>query len=313
LVVALHPRAPAVLEIDILPSTYPSQVLYDHAALALPTPLLIQLYLIARKNLFSHLQSHNEDTYDAALEATAVILLFDPNHLTAANFRKKHIIHLSTRTPNDHGTRNPRAETLSTAIQRELKFLDSLLTSPLNKHTKSPTLWHQRLWLHQTPFLLSISPSTTSGEKAIRATRSYIRDHWHSELTIVMKAGERHPRNYYAWQYARQLFALVQADLDVTTRREQEAVVETLERIKGWCLQHPRDVSGWGFLVWVMERARDAKGRDAKEGDVGGSWKAGYECRRVVWEVEEWVKKYEWVGGSVEWFLKATKELGFGE
>lgn len=121
-----------------------------------------------------------------------------------------------------------------------------------------------------------------------------------------MKAGEQHPRNYYAWQYARELFKLVERDLDVATRREQEPVVETLGRVKVWCLLHPRDISGWAFLVWLMERVRDA-GPPDEEGR--GSWKAEHEVRKVVWEVEEWIRKYEWVGASLEWFSKATKEL----
>lgn len=193
-------------------------------------------------------------------------------------------------------------ESLKVAIQRELRFLDSLVTSPLKKHSKSPTLWHQRLWLHQNYFPHAIGNGITLEDTAVTATRSHVRDHWEDELAIVMKAGERHPRNYYAWQYARQLFALLQADLDVTTRREQEVLVETLGRVKEWCFLHPRDVSGWSFLVWLMERARG-----------GGSWKAKHEARRVVWEVGEWVNKYQWVGASVEWVLEATKELSFGE
>lgn len=137
-------------------------------------------------------------------------------------------------------------------------------------------------------------------------------DHWEDELGIVMKAGERHPRNYYAWQYARLLFEMVEGDLDMATRREQEPVVETLGRVKEWCLLHPRDVSGWAFLVWLMERV-GGRGADGDEGETRGNWKAKHEARRIVWEVEEWVGKYGWVGGSVEWFLKATKVLGIGE
>lgn len=58
---------------------------------------------------------------------------------------------------------------------------------------------------------------------------------------------------------------------------------------------HPRDVSGWGFLVFLM----------ASEETVDGDSDGG----RIVRETTEWVRKYEWEGESVEWFLKAVGQL----
>lgn len=34
------------------------------------------------------------------------------------------------------------------------------------------------------------------------------------------------------------------------------------------------------------------------------------EVKIVVRETREWVRKYEWKGESVEWFLKGVEQLG---
>ena len=86
----------------------------------------------------------------------------------------------------------------------------------------------------------------------------------------------------------------------VGRRGEGDQVVETVRQVHGWCLGHPRDVSGWSYLVFLMERGVEG-------------WGQGFEERKVKWEMEEWVRKYEWRGASVEWFLKAVRSLGGGE
>lgn len=287
---ALHPsnsEGSTILEIDILPSSHCPQLLYEHPALALPKALLVQLYLTARRLLFAHLASPREETYDAALQATSVVLLWDPNYLTAANFRKRHIQSLSTRwVENGYGERDGRR--LRDAVQRELRFLDSLVTSPLNKHAKASTLWGQRLWIMQNFWaqVLLEDGCSVEGDTPKKAMIKRIMSHWDCELHVIMKAGERHPRNYYAWQYARQLFWLPQM---------KEISVESFGQVHQWCLMHPRDVSGWGFLVFLMAS------EETVDGDSDG--------RRIARETTEWVRKYEWEGESVEWFLKAVGQL----
>jgi len=64
-----------------------------------------------------------------------------------------------------------------------------------------------------------------------------------------------------------------------------------------WSLLHPRDISGWAFLAFLLREMREG-GRGVADVD------ADVEVRRVVEETGAWVRKYEWRGGSVEWFLK---------
>ena len=299
LISALHHsdlEGSTILEIDILPSSHSPQLLYEHPALALPKGLLIQLYLTARKLLFSHLASPREETYDAALKATSIVLLWDPNHLTAANFRKRYIQSLST-TWAGNGYAEEDGRRLTDAVQRELRFLDSLLTSPLTKHAKASTLWGQRLWIVQNFWAQTLleDSSSVEGDTPNKATIKRIMSQWDYELSIVMKAGERHPRNYYAWQYARQLLQLVDGELSPQMKGIR---VESLGKAHQWCLMHPRDVSGWGFLVFLMAS------EETVDGDSDG--------KRIVRETREWVRKYEWEGESMEWFLKAVGQLQLG-
>ena len=260
-------------------------------------------YLCHPSKQSPHFQSNNDDEiHEERLKATSVILLFDPNHITAANFRKRHLL----RNGGD-------TEAKLRSLHIELSFLTSLLTSPLTKHTKSSTLWSYRIWIYRThlDLLLRASSPVDKPEtlEYVRKPRTTI---WKEELSIVLKAGERHPRNYYAWEYARHIFRIFgtfeEGSRDVVSQRNNQIIlVETLKTVHQWCLMHPRDISGWSFLVFLLVELRDevCRGRGAESGMEG-------EGRRVVWETREWVRKYEWRGESVGWFLTAAKELKFG-
>lgn len=121
--------------------------------------------------------------------------------------------------------------------------------------------------------------------------------YWEQELEVVMQAGERHPRNYYAWGYARDLLR----ELAAMGKGRRGLARGGVKRVQRWCLQHPRDVSGWACLEFLLR-------------EVGGEGMKGGEevVRRVVWETREFVRKYEWRGESIEWFLKSVQRLEEG-
>lgn len=199
------------------------------------------------------------------------------------------------------------------AVEQEMYFLTSLLTSPLVKHTKSSTLWAHRLWvLRRAPEGVvrrlgwesgAEKGSSESGERAGGLEDRGVQRFWDEELGVVMKAGERHPRNYYAWDYARDLLRELagwQGQGGGDGRRKGLAR-GGLGEVHRWCLQHPRDVSGWAFLEFLL---REICGEG--EGQMGGG---EVEVTRVVWETREFVRKYEWRGGSIEWFLKSVQRV----
>lgn len=320
----LQPTSPSILEIDILPSSLSSsnQILHSPSppSLALSKTLLVTLFLHARSVFFkletkSQAQSlHTSDEYndnDARLQSTTVLLLFDPNHVTAANFRKRHTLNLSrddnTHLPNNLSASNPENETQQQAIRSELCFLTSLVTSPLHKHAKSSTLWAQRLWLWKN-YGKSIR-EMNRGEEAPTDVR-ICAEVWKDELDVVMKAGERHPRNYYAWDYARQLMCILRPLLDgckdasTANKKLHTVLLESLGKVHAWCLMHPRDISGWAFLSFLLERVRDEI--CIGEGVDSDKERMEREISRVMSETKEWVWKYEWRGESVEWFLKTA-------
>ena len=309
LIAALHPSPPAVLEIEILPSSFPPQILHESSAVGVPKSLLAPLYLQARQTFSDHVSSRDSESHHAALQATRITLLFDPNHLTAANFRKRHIQRLyGDRTGNDYDDRD--AGNLAEAVHDELKFLESLVTSPLSKHAKSSTIWAQRLWIVRNFFRLAMGEHAT--DEAIQLNmRHRVRGFWDEELAIVMKAGERHARNYHAWQYARELFWLVherRPELVEGALWDWKFLGQSSGLVHGWCLMHPRDISGWAFLVFSLKQLRI-------EGCDGGDnrKKVEDEIEAFASETKEFVKKYDWKGESIEWFLKMMKRLDIDE
>jgi len=179
-----------------------------------------------------------------ALEATRIILLFDPEHLTAVNFRKKRLVTIQKEVTRGF------TNTLTTAAQQELLFLDSILTSPLHRQSKSPTLWHHRYWLFSNLLL-----TTTSYGPFNELCNLPVK----SEFDAVFKAGEQHPKNYYAWQYARRLIELLVSISQQSETRSnrtqldvQDIVNISATRVKDWCLRHPSDTSGWSFLLFIL-------------------------------------------------------------
>jgi len=72
---------------------------------------------------------------------------------------------------------------------------------------------------------------------------------------IATVAAERHPRNYYAWDYMRWLISRVR---DLSAAQISGALYAPLDtraltaHFRDWCLKHPSDTSGWSFLLWLM-------------------------------------------------------------
>ncbi|KAF1922072.1 hypothetical protein BDU57DRAFT_554046 [Ampelomyces quisqualis] len=211
-------------------------VMEDGRNLGVPKRILAQAFVEARKLFFQN--AKDEDGRALALRATRVILLFDPEHLTAANFRKRSLLALQS---DD----TPAAQwAYRKALQYEFCFLDSILTSPLHRQSKSPTLWHHRLWLSQLalPSNVEAVPEDAPAE------------FWRRELVSVCKSGERHPKNYYAWQYARSLVNRVDG---------MEATIDFAHVVKDWCCQHPSDTSGWSCLLFLIPKIEPLAKRTA--------------------------------------------------
>ncbi|KAI2779201.1 protein prenylyltransferase [Daldinia loculata] len=214
-----------LLEIEFLGKSHPLQpgvnYLRDGTAVAIPKLRLVQAFFVARQLL----QAYHEDSTvnrSEVMAATAVLLLMDPEHLTAANTRKRLLIS-SLET----------SETDELALRREKQFVDSLLTSRLYRHAKSPTLWSHRRWLLH-----------------LYTIHDVVVDLQHDIKNIVMIAGIRHPRNYPAWHHARLL-----------VDRDPGLAESIATDVKEFCLKNHTDISSWSFLVYTIGRIEDKENR----------------------------------------------------
>ena len=286
-------NADSILELEVLPSSYsipqsdsPASILQDGSSLAIRKKDLAQAFLIARQILLPNTAAQPSSAAatvaapplahppEAVYDATRIALFFDPEYLTAANTRKRYILQHISASPSPSPT-SPEAEKKNQSLlKHELLFIASLQTSPLPRHTKSPTLWHHRYWVLST----------------FRAHLPLAEEWLGRELEIVLATGERHFANYYAFAYARRLVALSQDGGE--EKGEGMNWRGLIERMRGWCLAHPRDVSGWGFLCFLLQR----EGTDVAVSEVVGV-------------VRESAEKFAWKGKGVSWFLKAAGQV----
>ncbi|TLD09229.1 uncharacterized protein PgNI_07593 [Pyricularia grisea] len=261
-----------LLEIEILGRSHPVppglHILQDENAVAVPKTSLVAAFIEARRRFLQVAQDISQHE-SQVLEATAVMLLFDPEHLTAANTRKR-IFLLQAR-------RGGTADCFAPLLSREMWLVDSLLTSRLNRHTKSPTLWGHRRWL----IWMCI---TTWGLPV---------DVYDSFVKVVMVSAERHPRNYYAWSHARYLMTLhTSQSKDKKCTDHGREIRRITEAVKKWVFRHHNDTSGWSFLEHL----------------------SGYmpeeEWTVIVKETAELAMSLRWTGESVWVFLRSAVASG---
>ncbi len=283
-------HAGKVLEVEVLPTGFPlppeatSSILQDDTKLGITKKSLALAFLTARHIFFSILKPDGckaQGSEEANL-ATQVILLFDPEHITAANYRKRRLLQLGSAS----GTGTP-----INAINHEMIFLESLLTSPLHRHTKSPTLWHHRRWLMAQYFhqCWELHCSHREDRHCLKET---FKQFWMSELRIIMRSGERHPKNYYAWTYARWAlgFLAEKGVIGTSEKSIRYLAVCSAQTVLDWCFAHPADISGWAFLFFLLRHAeRDAELR-----------------KSVIQRTFDFICKFAWTGEALWWFVRAV-------
>ncbi|KAK6338737.1 hypothetical protein TWF696_009547 [Orbilia brochopaga] len=248
-------------QVEFLPF-YPvpeGHIYTDATSVGIPKSSLWKAFQHARLLFFDTLQSSppSPASSSALIAASTVLLLHDSEHLTAINTRKRLLLSAfppaspaagsaaavtAPRPQSSQGQGHPQHanDPLITPFT-ELTFLTSLLTSPLHRHTKSPHLWAHRRWLLTTyPSLIRPVSPTASAEIAAKAARKWAR----KEISTLLRAAEAHPKNYYAWTYARWMASV-------------QNVHFIHEDLVGWCIKHTGDVSGWSFLSWLWMTERD--------------------------------------------------------
>lgn len=243
-----------VVEIEVLPPAIAppdgSLILEDGLCIGVPKKVLAAAFVVACSVFFEKRVEADKDSVQRALDATRIILLFDPEHLMAANFRRLqlHSLPLFCLDQNMEDAR---------PVHLELNFLDSILTSPLHRQSKSPTLWNYRAWI-----MGSFDPwYWMSRSMPQDVARTSLSDNFIREWGIILKSAERHPKNYYAWQYARRLVA-GQSDHagHFYARKERYAELSpnydivdlSADMVHDWCIRNPSDTSAWSFYYFLL-------------------------------------------------------------
>ncbi|ORY64094.1 uncharacterized protein BCR38DRAFT_457879 [Pseudomassariella vexata] len=257
--ILVYPPSDNLLEIELLGKSHPLEpginFLQDGNAVAIPKLRLTQAFFVACQIIRKHLSEPPKSPMDKTVEATAVVLLMDPEHLTAANLRKRAV-----------QSRLAKGEPVQITLLRETRFVDSLLTARLHRHTKSPTLWSHRRWL----------------------MRRFHECGLHYDLrgfmgNVVMVAAERHPRNYYAWDHARYLVK--------ESQLEAQLYRGLVDDVKEWCFKHHNDISGWMYLGFLVSSIGEEGERAAK-------------CSSVLTDTIDLVRTFQWTNESVWVFLR---------
>ncbi|KKK17403.1 hypothetical protein P175DRAFT_0504377 [Aspergillus ochraceoroseus IBT 24754] len=243
-------RGDCVLEIEILPPAL-GPFLQDEQSIGATKKYLVQAFVTARDVFFGTLShGHKVSSGDAIDDdddddevntklrtASEIILLFDCEHLTACNWRKKWLVTLL------HGHLDQNE--LDRALSTELSLMTTYLCSPLHRHTKSPTLWQHRLWV--LAHLVKLRKPELETTKGL----------FQAELAVGLRAGELHPKNYYAFNSMRELHHLLSGlggemgDWSILLAR---SIVDT---VLDWCMAHPADISGLMFLLYLLDAARN--------------------------------------------------------
>ena len=208
------------------------------------------------------------DSSQHTMSCTQIILLFDPTHLTAANTRKRLLRWLF------EPSFVPSASTIDEVIRKELWLLDSLQTSPLARHTKSPVLWQHRRWLLEE-FLewvmdvqradvlgskrmsILLAPNDNFGGNPLDKTEILWRSLIEPELKVICSSGEQHKLNYHGWDFGRRLVDIMVDHSDERDLDLPRLMSASIDLVQDWCLLHLADTSGWTFFLWLVGQARD--------------------------------------------------------
>ncbi|KAL4755152.1 hypothetical protein BDW72DRAFT_55096 [Aspergillus terricola var. indicus] len=244
-----------VFEFEILPPAF-GPILEEGCSVGITKKYLVQAFVIARRAFLASLtakpnpqytdeaallktpvlESEGEDADKRLAIASEIILLFDCEHLTACNWRKRRLSALFTSD----------LETLIRALDIELSLMTTYLCSPLHRHTKSPTLWQHRQWV-QTHLVRLRKPDFKHVEGLFQA-----------ELSVVLRAGELHPKNYYAFTYLRQIHRILAESGGLKSEEWRVQLGQNIIRSTlDWCLAHPADISGLMFLLYLLDGVPD--------------------------------------------------------
>lgn len=285
-----------ILKIEILtPGLRP--LLRDGCSVGITKKALVQAFVIARQIFLDKDVKQHGYGEENVLRSTEILILFAPEHVTACNWRKRRLIWIlqsANTNDSDRNTATDRQDVLD-ILDRELTLTTTYLCSPLHRHTKSPTLWQHRFWV--LGHILSIRDWTSALQELQKGDPGKVQSLLHSELSVVLCAGEQHPRNYYAFSYMRQLYSLLCLRGEIKDEDDGGISAALLDKTVSWCQANPRDISGWMFALYLLENVPEPDCRSVQV--------------RIVNTVVRFALDIGWVGESLWTFVDmAVRRFG---
>ncbi|KAI9801391.1 MAG: hypothetical protein M1825_003370 [Sarcosagium campestre] len=245
------------IEIEILPRDFkfpdgtaaPSfGVLFEPGYLGIRKDDLVQAFFKSQSTFFEGNARAPDGTEfsNYTFTASQIFTLFDPEFITAANYRKRCILNFRFADGQDSWKIEKIAKT-------EFGILNSLLTSDLPRHNKSPTLWYHRRWIIATLWPRIFKLHSQSHRSSIAQPDFKWPDFLKTELKVVCTAGRLHSPNYYAYNYARWIYGFVKGRTSSEDPLDLDDLASSSSKyILDQCLQRPTDVSIWSFLLFLF-------------------------------------------------------------
>lgn len=288
----LAARGDEVMHFEIIPSGL-GPIMIDHYNIGISKEALVQAFIAAKPLFFRLLKCSTDEEKEAAARTvlsfdeharlnSEIILLYDSEHLSACNWRKRRLSDIKNNLRFDlEPARKYIAE-----LRKELSFTTTLLNSSLFRHAKSPTIWQHRYWVIRRLFWVDCySPLAwppTKSALSFDELFEYGKQVLHRELLVVLRAGEQHPMNYYAFSFMRRFLSLLVCAVTLCPAVEMltnsvvcEAALadnpgeghnpklkkslakEIIPKMSEWCQANPRDISGWSFLLDLLTTVDD--------------------------------------------------------
>ncbi|GMM34224.1 Ecm9 protein [Saccharomycopsis crataegensis] len=124
----------------------------------------------------------------------------------------------------------------------EISFVETLLTAKLSRVNKSSVVWllyKKLLALHCITLTNYDNSIDNHGFNFTNAMMKKI-------LSVVIRSGETHPRNYYAWNFLRSVIHLVHS------HRDNISMMDIYNKLYGFCRANPSDNSCWWVLLELL-------------------------------------------------------------
>lgn len=235
--------------------TVARRIFFDKLVLMSDGDIVSEYFLETQKDTISLDDEHGEVDFPISV-VSEIILFFDCEHLTACNWRKRRLASL-IRSIDSASVDNTERDRVARLLRTELTLLTTFLCSPLQRHTKSPTLWYHRLWVFTQFIRIRKWASIHSVVSGNALSSEDMQELLKPELTVVLRAGELHPKNYYAFSYMRRLHGILSGAVEEPGDIAAQLARSVLNLMLDWCLAHPRDISGWMFALWLLEAIPD--------------------------------------------------------